>query len=245
MRGNRVVLAAVTAALATVASAPPPPSAPVVTTVNLPTRPRVTYAYAIVDPRMHRIALKRFETATEIAGVSDRVACTGLSLTAGFSRQTSRGLVPEGLLRDGAAEHAALANWRDGGVFTLDADDPRTTRIAQWRRQPRMAGIAAQGHPLLVFDGRIDHGLNNPRRQNRIAVGTLTNGHVVFIAALTSQDNAVSYREFAADALTILRPRLATLLNLDGGPSAFMLTPTTRLLPATGKVTTYFCAEHR
>jgi hypothetical protein len=218
---------------------------PAVKITKLPSRPNVTYAHTIMSPSDYNISLKVFSPEAEIASIQDRVVCNGLAMTGGFSKRLGQGLVPEGLLRSYGLPFSNLERWRDGGIFSLLNSKPAVTRISAWLRSPVERGLAIQGKPLLVVDGKVDHGLTDTRRQNRVAIGTLSDGNIVFITAVAPNDNAVSYGEFATEALQIVGSKLMALLNLDGGPSAFMLSSQTRILPSNGSVTTYLCAEHK
>ena len=234
-------------ALQAAASAPTlaPVGSPAVTRTHLPNRPKVTYAYAVIDPRQYRVSIKAFAHAVQMANVPQSVACAGLSITGGFSRRSGSRYEPEGLIRTVSGQISGLANWDDGGVLSLRESHASIKRIAAWRAAPIDDGMALQARPLLVFGGRVDEPLNRPERWNRVAVGTLTDGSIVFIGAFTARNNALTFRQFGEDAKTLLGANLSTLLNMDGGPSAFMHSPSVSLLPAQGAVTTYICAEPR
>ena len=242
----RLMAAWLMAIFATAGGANPgPPPPPVVTTFHLPNRQGVTYAYSIINPKTHRVSLKAFSPAAEIAAVPGKIACKGLTMTAGFSRRTNHQLMPEGLLRSGNDQFSVIARWRDGGMFSLGDDGAHVTRIADWKLHPLASDLIAQGKPLLVFNGKVDNDLTHDARQNRVGIGVLSDGNIVLIVALTPRDNAVSYAQFASDALKIVGPKLTALLNMDGGPSSFMLSSAVRYLPGTGSITTYFCVEKR
>jgi uncharacterized protein YigE (DUF2233 family) len=177
--------------------------------------------------------------------VPKNLACKGVAITGGFSRQSGNDLKPEGLVRTSSGRLSNLANWRDGGVLTVNGGEARITRIVAWRASPASGGMALQTRPLLVFDGKVDEPLNDRRRWNRVAVGTMRDGRVVLIGAFTPHDNAVTLREFAQDAISILGPNLISLLNMDGGPSAFLTSTDVQLFPSQGVVTTYACTEGR
>ncbi|WP_198356279.1 phosphodiester glycosidase family protein [Sphingomonas sp. TX0522] len=218
---------------------------PAVTQVKPPGRPQVTYAYTLIDPRRAALSVKGFDQPTQVGAVPAKLSCGGVAITGGFSRRSGNGLKPEGLIRTDRGQLSGLANWKDGGVLWAAGDEVRIIRIAAWKSSSNAAGQALQTRPLLVFDGRVDEPLNDKRRWNRVAVGTMRDGRVVLIGAFTARNDAVTLREFAQDAIAILGPNLASLLNMDGGPSAFLLSRDVRLLPAPGVVTTYVCAEGR
>lgn len=220
-------------------------SAPVVTQVKPPGRPKVTYAYTVINPREIALSIKGFAQATQITAVPANLTCNGVALTGGFSHRSGSTLMPEGLVRTDRGQLSGLASWSDGGVLSIIGGEPRIIRIAAWRRAPSATGMALQARPLLVFDGIVDEPLNDRRRWNRVAVGTMRNGRVVLIGAFTPENNGVTLREFAQDAIAILGPNLVSLLNMDGGPSAFLTSKDVQFFPAQGVVTTYVCAEAR
>lgn len=230
------------ALVATAAAAAPSPQ-PIVTQVKPPTRPKVTYAYSVVSPREVTVSVKAFTRATQITAVPANLACKGVAITGGFSRQSGDGLKPEGLVRTSSGTLHNLASWRDGGVLVITGSEARIIRIATWRAAPSSAGMALQARPILVFDGKVDEPLNDRSKWNRVAIGTMRNGSVVLIGAFTPRNNAVTLREFAQDAIALVGPNLVSLLNMDGGPSAFIAWQTEHLMPSQGAVTTYVCAE--
>lgn len=233
-----IIISSLAATAATVA-----PSQPIVMQTKPASRPKVTYAYSIVDLRTIKVSVKAFARATQITAVPASLACKGVAITGGFSRQAANGLKPQGLVRTESRVISGLATWADGGVLWVNGADVRITRIAAWRSSPANSGMALQARPLLVVDGKVDEPLNDRRRWNRVAVGTMRDGKVVLIGAFTPHNNGVTLREFAQDAMAILGPDLVSLLNMDGGPSAFLTSPDVQLFPSQGVVTTYICAE--
>lgn len=189
------------------------------------------------------MSVKAFTQATQITRIPASIACNGVAITGGFSRQSGDNLGPQGLVRTGDRTVSSLAGWRDGGVLSIVGDTARVVRIAEWRDAPTSKGIALQAKPLLVADGKVDEPLGDRSRWNRVAVGTMRDGRVVLIGAFTPHNNAVTLREFAQDAISVLGSNLAMLLNMDGGPSAFLYSRDVRLMPSQGAVTTYVCVE--
>ncbi len=128
-------------------------------------------------------------------------------------------------------------------MLSVTGGEVRITRVAAWRSSPFNVGMALQARPLLVFNGKVDEPLNDRSRWNRVAVGTIRDGKVVLIGAFAPHNEGVTLREFAHDAIAIIGPSLVSLLNMDGGPSAFLTSPEVQLFPSQGTVTTYICAE--
>lgn len=240
MQWRWLVIANVMLAPAVIAQPPSPIS---VIETKTSDRPNVIYAYSIINPRIHRVSVKAFDSATAVLNVPERIACNGVGITGGFSHNTGELLEPEGLVRTSSQKLSKLTNWPDGGVLSIASDAIRIVRIAAWRRAPTSEGMALQSRPILVFGGRVDEPLNDPRLWNRVAVGTMYDGNVVFIGAFNAENNAVTLRQFAQDAIKILGPKLELLLNLDGGPSAFFYSVRQRYFPSQGAVTTYLCGE--
>ena len=232
-------------ALAATAAVAAPRSTIVVTKVRPSSRPEATYAFSIINPREVDVSVKAFARATQITAIPANLSCKGVAITGGFSRRSGDNLKPEGLIRTATGVLSNLANWRDGGVLSISGGEARITRIATWRATTSTAETALQARPLLVFDGKVDDPLNDHSRWNRVAVGTMRDGSVVLIGAFRPHNNAVTLREFAQDAIAVLGPDLISLLNMDGGPSAFMAWQDERLMPSQGVVTTYICAEGR
>ncbi len=226
-------------------SAQPLKAAPIVTTTSLPLRAHVTYAFALIDPRQYIISVKSFDRPFAITSIPTNIACNGLAITGGFSKQVNSRLSPEGLVRTASGQVSDLANWADGGILSIELNRTRVTRIASWRNAPIATGMALQSRPILVFNGKVDYPLRITPRWNRVAIGTMSDGSTAFIGAFNAHGNALTMQQFAEDAKSLLGDRLVTLLNMDGGPSAFLYSSQTRILPAQGAVTTYVCAEHR
>jgi hypothetical protein len=216
---------------------------PVVVQAHPASRPGVTYAYSVVDPREFKLSVKAFAHATQIIDIPESIACSGVAITGGFSRRSNSALKAEGLIRTGDRTLSSLASWRDGGVLSIVGDRARIIRISAWRASPSSAGMALQTRPLLVFDGRLDEPLNDRSHWNRVAVGTMRDGSVVLIGAFAPHNRGVTLKEFAKDAMATLGPDLVSLLNLDGGPSAFLTSRDVHMFPSPGAVTTYLCAE--
>lgn len=218
---------------------------PAVMTTQRADRPGITYAHAIIDPRVYRISVKAFSQSVLVASIPEKVACSGLAITGGFSKRSDNRLEPEGLVRTDMKEISSIVRWPHGGVISISEHTVRIARISSWRAQPAKMGMALQSKPLLVFEGNVDEPLNDVHRWNRVAVGTLRDGSVVFIGAFAPNNDAVTLREFAIDAKSILEDRLFALLNMDGGPSAFLYSKDLALLPAPGAITSYLCADAR
>lgn len=238
---NRLSLLLVLAT--TAASAPD--TGPSMVEIHLPGRPNVTYAYAIADAKAFDVSVRAFDRPTQTDQVGDQNECNGLAVTGGFSSKRGNTVAPEGLIRTRTGQISDIAPWRDGGVISIQHGRPQIMRIADWRVSPVAGGMTVQAHPLLVFDGHVDFDLRRPERSNRIAVGRLKNGDIVFVGAFTTINDAVTLKQFAEDATRIFGGNLEALLNMDGGPSAFMVSKNVGLRPALGLVTTFFCAEHR
>lgn len=218
---------------------------PVVTQLKPASRPKVSYVYAVIDPKTVALAVKSFDRPTRIPEIRASIACKGVAITGGFSRNSGGGLKPLGLARTAAGTLSGVAKWKDGGVLVIAGGDVRLMRIATWNGAPSSTGMSLQSHPFVVFDGKVDEPLKDGKRWNRVGLGLLKDGRIVMIGAFTPQNNAVTLRHFAQDAIAILGTDLVSLLNMDGGPSAFMLWSDDRMLPAQGSVTTYLCAEKR
>lgn len=226
-------------------AAPDPAASLMLTETQLTSRPATIYVHTVLDPATHRISVKSFPRRVEVAEIAAKVECNGISITGGFSRGSGKNLQPEGLVRTASGEVSHLASYSDGGVLSLAQNSALIVRVAKWRQHPTAAEMALQGRPLLVFDGAIDEPLNRPERLNRVGVGILSDGHIAFIGAFTRTNKAASLREFAREAKAILGPKLMVLLNLDGGPSAFMRSLSQTYQPSPGAVTSYLCAERR
>lgn len=216
---------------------------PSVTVKELNHRPGVTYAFTIISPREYRLAVKAFDHPVQVADIPGKIQCSGVSIAGGFSRKTDDGYSPEGLVKTSSAQLSDIAPWPDGGIFSIQGNRGHIVRVALWRTAPPVTEMALQARPILVFDGKVDEPLRSPQRWNRIAVGTLNDDSIVFVGAFTPRNNAVTLREFAQDAKLIFGGKLTALLNMDGGPSAFMHSNSVSLLPTPGAVTTYICAE--
>lgn len=109
--------------------------------------------------------------ATQITMVPANLACNGVAIIGGFSRQSGNELKPEGLVRTANGTPSNLANWPDGGVLSIAGGHTRIMRIAAWHASPSRAGMALQARPLLVFDGKVDEPLNDRSRWNRLLSG--------------------------------------------------------------------------
>lgn len=212
---------------------------------NTEFRKGVTYVYSIFNENEVNIKIKNLNKSTHVARIPSSITCDGVSITGGFSQNINNKMKPQGLVRTDERTISKIANWPDGGVISILQGHMQITRISTWRQSPINDGMALQGRPLLIVDGKVDEPLKRSNRMNRLAIGTLGDGRIAIVGAFTSDNEAVTMKEFAQDSIMLIPENIQTLLNLDGGPSAFLYSKDLKLLPSPGVVTTYICIEPR
>lgn len=212
---------------------------------NTTLRPGVRYVSGVFPSSSYRLSVRLLDRGTALSTLLATPPCSGVAITGGFSDDASGPLEPEGLVIVDGKVRNRLEPRGDGGMLVGDGKTVRLHRLRDWRERSQAKTTSVlQSFPLLVWDGQVDEPLGNPKRANRVAIGETPTGFVL-IGAFGRDNDAVSLREFAQDARRLFGPDLKRLLNLDGGPSAFIRTADRHWIPEDGAVRTYLCVEAR
>ncbi|MEO0568821.1 MAG: phosphodiester glycosidase family protein [Pseudomonadota bacterium] len=170
--------------------------------------------------------------------------CSGYFATGGFTDEMS----PNTLLEVNGERLSKLQKraHNDGGVLVVEDESIQLLRYAERRKLRRMSGDKLQSHPILVMDNAVDKPLNDKRMGNRVAVGLLKDGRIILAMAHDEErqgTTATTTGQFAEKILEIIDDEISWLLNLDGGASAFLVTPNYMIAPSNGLVSSYICVE--
>ncbi len=205
----------------------------------------LAYAYVIL-PADYRLSVKFPSGNGRVAQISKILRCDGVAMTGGFSRRSDP-KKPEGLLIVDGGQVSRFKRRPDGGIVVLEDGAARIFRLRDRARWPDGSRNVIQSHPILFMNGKLDP-LGAPEKANRVALGRLKDGRHFMIMAYDKDRSglsALSLKEFAEGASTMLDHKIDWMMNFDGGPSVFLATREKAISPSTGEITSYLCAEQQ
>lgn len=194
-------------------------------------------------PQDFQLILKA-PTNFSLSHLSQNAECNGVAFTGGFSHANP--FRSDGLVVVDGKRISAASSRETGGVLSIEPNSVSLLRTRIWRDGSDESHSKLQSHPILIFDGDIDYPLADERLANRVALG-LTKGAQLFVIMAFDNDpeglSAVKLVAFAQVAKRLLEDDIEWLLNLDGGPSAFIHTAERTYSPSAGGISSYFCAQ--
>ena len=202
----------------------------------------IGYATVILPPRF-TLQIKSGE-AFGLGKLSKNVDCSGYAITGGFMKRNPRSSI--GLILIDGKEISQLSERKTGGILIVNNKEVNLHRRKNKNTWEASSGDKLQSHPILIYEGKVDTPLNDKRKANRTALGKLKNGRLFMVMAFNTDPggiSAVGLKRFALDVKKIMKSSVEWMINLDGGPSAFIRSPTRTIAPTAGVIISYLCAE--